>query len=106
MAATNDPEDWGAAWAAFIGLEDTINWDPVPAELGSAADRVKGVQGTFWSEFTTDDGELANMLWPRLFGVACMGWSGSQQVASMDLHQQAATYHQTPIRHILPQHRP
>ena len=106
MAASRDPADWGAAWAAFIALEDTINWDPVPAELGAAAERIKGVQGTFWSEFTTDDGELANMLWPRLFGVACMGWSGSQQVAEMDLHQQAAIYHQTAIRHILPQHRP
>ena len=72
MAHTSDPDDWGASWAAFVDLPDTINWDPVPdADL---SDRIIGVQGTFWSEFTTQDDQIWPMLMPRMLGVAAMCW--------------------------------
>lgn len=74
MAASDDPDDWGAAWAAFISLEDTIAWDPLPAGAEDIADRIKGVQATFWGEFTTEDAQLWPMLMPRLIGIAMMGW--------------------------------
>lgn len=72
MAHTDDPDDWGASWAAFVSLADTINWDPVPEP--DIADRIIGVQGTFWSEFTTQDDQLWAMLLPRLAGVAVTAW--------------------------------
>ena len=72
MAHTDDPDDWGASWAAFIPLSETINWDPVPDP--SIANHVIGVQGTFWSEFTTKDDQLWPMLLPRMAGVATIGW--------------------------------
>ena len=72
MAHTSDPDDWGASWAAFVDLSDTINWDPVPdVEL---KDRIVGVQGTFWSEFTTQDDQIWPMLMPRMLGVAAICW--------------------------------
>jgi len=72
MAHTDDPDDWGANWAAYVDLADTIAWDPVPDP--ALADRIIGVQGAFWSEFTTDDSQMWPMLMPRLLGVSMMAW--------------------------------
>lgn len=72
MAHTDDPDDWGASWAAFVDTSDTINWDPVPDP--AIADRIIGVQGAFWSEFTTQDQQLWPMLMPRMLGVSAMAW--------------------------------
>lgn len=74
MAHTSDPDDWGASWAAIIGLEDTIAWEPVPEDEPELEDRIIGVQATFWSEFTTRDEEMEPMLAPRILGPAMMGW--------------------------------
>lgn len=74
MAHSTDPDDWGASWAACFDLEDTVNWTPVHPDEPSMQNRVIGVEGTFWSEFTNHDWQLEAMLAPRIFGVACMGW--------------------------------
>jgi hexosaminidase len=78
MAHTDRPDDWGAAWAAFISLEDTVNWTVIPDP--SIADRIIGVQGTFWSEFTTSDTEIQPMIAPRIFGIATKGWCHTDEV--------------------------
>ncbi len=72
MAHTDDPDDWGASWAAFVDLPDTIAWDPVPDP--ALSDRILGVQGAFWSEFTTADSQIWPMLMPRMLGIAMMAW--------------------------------
>lgn len=82
MAQSDEPDDWGANWAATPALSETVAWQPVPAELGENADRIKGVQGAFWSEFTTRDDEMNDMIWPRVLGVASMAWSA--QASAMD----------------------
>lgn len=74
MAHSADPGDWGASWAAVIGLEDTVAWDPVPPEAPDIAPRVAGVQGCFWSEFTTDDRQMEAMIAPRILGIAVRAW--------------------------------
>jgi ABC-type glycerol-3-phosphate transport system permease component len=72
MAHSENVKDWGATWAAIVGLTDTIDWEVIPdAEI---ADRVIGVEGTFWSEFTTQDQEIQPMIAPRIIGVASKGW--------------------------------
>ena len=72
MAHSENIKDWGATWAAIVGLTDTIDWEVIPdAEI---ADRVIGVEGTFWSEFTTQDQEIQPMIAPRIIGVASKGW--------------------------------
>ncbi|WP_377511244.1 beta-N-acetylhexosaminidase [Octadecabacter sp. R77987] len=72
MAHTDDPDDWGASWAAFVSLTDTIAWEPVPEP--DIADKVIGVQGAFWSEFTTQDAQIWPMLMPRMLGLAVKAW--------------------------------
>ncbi len=73
MARTDDPQDWGAAWAAFVSLEDTVDWTVVPDP--ALAERIKGVEGAFWSEFTTEDRQIEPMIAPRILGVATKAWS-------------------------------
>jgi len=87
MAHSSDPDDWGAAWAAFVGLDDTLNWSVVP--VPDIADRIAGVEGTFWSEFTTQDHEIEPMLAPRILGVATKGWAGDAPVDIAGFRQDA-----------------
>lgn len=92
MAHSSDPADWGASWAAFTGLEDVVNWHPVPADAPDIAPRVAGVQGTFWSEFTTDDDQLPAMLAPRILGVAARAWEVAEVTDGPALRALAAAY--------------
>ncbi len=93
MAHTDDKDDWGANWAAFVSLTDTINWEPVPeADL---AERIIGVQGTFWSEFTTQDDQLWPMLMPRMLGVSSKAWQ-KECVTAEELIRLAHVYNGLP----------
>ncbi len=74
MAHTDDPDDWGANWAAYIDLAATVNWDPVPEDAPELEANILGVQGAFWSEFTTADREAEAMIFPRILGLATKAW--------------------------------
>ena len=92
MAHTDDIDDWGANWAAYIELEDTVNWEVCPDSL--VAERIIGVQGEFWSEFTTSDEQMWPMLLPRIVGVACKAWQ-TQHIDTECLR--AIAYHYDPM---------
>ena len=92
MAHSSDPADWGAGWAAFIPLEEVVNWDPVPPDAPDIAPRVIGIQGTFWSEFTTADRQVQAMLAPRILGVATKAWDRHDSVDGPKLRALAASY--------------
>jgi hexosaminidase len=85
MAHTSDPEDWGAGWAAYVGLEDVMAWRPVPKGAEDVADRIVGVEGCFWGEFTTEDAEMEPMLAPRILGMANKAWDRNDSVTGPDL---------------------
>ena len=74
MAHTGDPDDWGASWAAFISLADSITWSPILGDT-RLAPRVIGVQGVFWSEFTIVDYQIEPMIGPHILGVAQQAWN-------------------------------
>lgn len=92
MAHTGATDDWGAAWAAFVDLEDTVNWSPIPQGAEDVAERVIGVQGTYWSEFTTTDNQIWPMLLPRILGVASMAWGKGGSLSGTELRQRAKVY--------------
>lgn len=85
MAHTNDPSDWGASWAAFINLEDTIDWSPIPLGAEDIEDKVVGIEGTFWSEFTTQDDQIWPMLMPRMLGLANKAWDKNDSLDGKNL---------------------
>lgn len=92
LAHSADPEDWGASWAGFIPLEQTLDWSPVPADAPDIATRVVGVQGTFWGEFTTHDREMEAMVAPRILGVAAKAWDRTDRLTGPELHALARAY--------------
>lgn len=92
MAHSDDADDWGANWAAVVSLEDTIAWDPVPANAPDIAKHVIGIEGTFWSEFTTQDSQMEPMLAPRILGVAIKGWQEDGTLDGSQLRSLAGHY--------------
>lgn len=92
MACTDDPNDWGANWAAYVTLTDTINWEPIPANAVDCAANIVGVEGAFWSEFTTEDRQLWPMLTPRILGVAVKAWQDEVAMSGEELQQLAGHY--------------
>ncbi len=92
MAHSADPDDWGASWAAFIPLEETVNWEPVPKGAADIAHKIIGVQGCFWSEFTTQDHQMEPMLAPRILGLATKAWDQNDAVDGPSLRALSAAY--------------
>ncbi len=92
MAHSADPGDWGATWAAIVDLEEVLNWSPIPQGAEDIAPRVKGIEGTFWGEFTTQDREIEGMLAPRILGVASKAWDRDDRITGPDLRRLARHY--------------
>jgi len=92
MAHTGDTGDWGAAWAAFVALEDVVAWQPVPKGAEDVAHRIVGVEGCFWSEFTTCDRQIEPMLAPRILGLANKAWDLRDRLDGTGLRALAQAY--------------
>ena len=92
MAHSRDQDDWGATWAATIALEEVMNWQPVPKGAEDVAHKIVGVEGCFWSEFTTTDAEMEPMLAPRILGVANKAWDKNDVVDGPSLRALAQDY--------------
>jgi hexosaminidase len=92
MAHSYDRDDWGATWAACYGVAETLNWDPVPAEAPDISDRVIGVQGTYWGEFTVQDHQFEPMIAPRILGLATTAWASDDHRKSCDIHGLVRAY--------------
>jgi hexosaminidase len=92
MAHSPDPQDWGATWAATVPLEDVIAWSPIPAEAPDIADKVLGIEGCFWGEFTTEDSQMEPMLAPRILGLAAKAWDRKDRLDGPSLRALAQSY--------------
>jgi hexosaminidase len=92
MAHSPDPDDWGANWAANYALDGAFNWDPIPEGAADMADKIIGIEGTFWSEFTTDAKHYEAMIAPRILGLATKGWSDSGAVTLTELRKISTCY--------------
>ena len=92
QAHSNDPDDWGATWAAIVPLEAVINWQPIPKGAEDVADRIIGVEGCFWSEFTCEDAEMEPMLAPRILGLANKAWDRNDSLTGPGLRALAGAY--------------
>jgi len=92
LAHSDDPDDWGAAWAGFVPLERTVDWDPVPKGAEDIAPRIAGVQACFWGEFTTEDAQAEGMIAPRILGIATKAWEPAGRTDGAILRALAGAY--------------
>jgi len=68
----------GQDWAALIEVEDAYSWDPVSVYPDVGEEDVLGVEAPLWTETIHNLGDMEYMLFPRLLGVAEIGWSPRQ----------------------------
>jgi hexosaminidase len=65
----------GLHWAAYIEVDDAYNWDPASMVQGIGKDKILGVETPLWSETVTNIDEIEYMAFPRLPGIAEIGWT-------------------------------
>lgn len=65
----------GLAWAGYVEVRRSYDWDPGSYLPGAPASAVRGVEAPLWSETLSTSAQLEQMAFPRLPGAAELGWS-------------------------------
>ncbi|MGW0086180.1 beta-N-acetylhexosaminidase [Streptomyces sp. NPDC003393] len=65
----------GLAWAGYVEVQRSYDWDPGSYLPGAPASAVKGVEAPLWSETLSASDQIEYMAFPRLPGAAELGWS-------------------------------
>ncbi len=63
----------GLTWAGPISVEQSYDWEPT--DYAIPAGRIEGVEAPLWSETLTTMSDIEQMAFPRLPGIAEIGWS-------------------------------
>jgi hexosaminidase len=69
----------GLNWAAYIEVDDAYNWDPLTQVQGLTKEQIIGVEAPVWSETLTTMDEVEYLAFPRLPGIAEIGWSTGER---------------------------
>jgi hexosaminidase len=64
----------GLTWAGAIEAQDAYAWDPLDGGHVGESD-VLGVEAPLWSETLHSIADLEYLAWPRMAGIAEIGWS-------------------------------
>jgi N-acetyl-beta-hexosaminidase len=65
----------GLSWAGYVSVERAYRWDPVNVLPGVGPRNVLGVEAPLWTETITNRADMDYMFFPRLIGIAEIGWS-------------------------------
>ncbi|MEV5682184.1 beta-N-acetylhexosaminidase [Streptomyces sp. NPDC052164] len=65
----------GLSWAGLVEVQRSYDWNPATYLEGAPEGSVLGVEAPLWTETLTDSAEIEQMAFPRLPGVAELGWS-------------------------------
>ncbi|CAL9469948.1 beta-N-acetylhexosaminidase [Streptomyces griseomycini] len=65
----------GLSWAGYVEVRRSYDWDPGAYLEGVPASAVRGVEAPLWTETLENSAHLEYMAFPRLPGVAELGWS-------------------------------
>ncbi|WP_225844813.1 beta-N-acetylhexosaminidase [Streptomyces sp. HPF1205] len=65
----------GLTWAGTVEVRDSYDWDPATYLTGMPAGAVHGVEAALWTETLATTPQLEYMTFPRLPGIAEIGWS-------------------------------
>ncbi|MCX4508924.1 beta-N-acetylhexosaminidase [Streptomyces sp. NBC_01619] len=65
----------GLAWAGYVEVQRSYDWDPGAYLPGAPASSIAGVEAPLWSETISTSDHIEFMAFPRLPGVAELGWS-------------------------------
>src|SRR5690606_31417003 len=65
----------GLYWAGFIEVDKAYNWEPAEYVEGLNPDAIIGVEAPLWAETIKTVGDIEFLAFPRIIGVAELGWS-------------------------------
>ena len=65
----------GLQWAGLVSVHDAYTWDPADEIDGVGEDAIIGVEAPLWSETLGTRADFEFMAFPRLPGIAEIGWS-------------------------------
>jgi len=65
----------GLHWAGYTSVRDAYAWDPARQVPGVGSRDVLGVEAPLWSETVRTLAEVEYLAFPRLLGIAEIGWS-------------------------------
>lgn len=65
----------GLSWAGYVEVQRSYDWNPATYLAGAPQSAVLGVEAPIWSETLTNSDQIEQMAFPRLPGVAELGWS-------------------------------
>ncbi|MFE5545222.1 beta-N-acetylhexosaminidase [Streptomyces sp. NPDC056534] len=65
----------GLAWAGYVEVRRSYDWNPSAYLAGAPADSVRGIEAPLWTETLATTDDLDVMAFPRLPGLAELGWS-------------------------------
>jgi hexosaminidase len=65
----------GLNWAGNVEVEDSYHWDPATAISGVSEGQILGVEAALWTETIRTRADIEYMVFPRLIGIAEIGWS-------------------------------
>lgn len=66
---------YGLHWAGYVNVRKSYQWDPATLFNGVSEQNIRGVEAPVWSETLTNIHEVEYMAFPRLAGIAEIGWS-------------------------------
>ncbi|NUS80180.1 MAG: family 20 glycosylhydrolase [Streptomyces sp.] len=67
----------GQDWAGLVEVRRSYDWDPGDYLPGVPDSAVRGVEAPLWTETIVTSADLEYMAFPRLAGVAELGWSAA-----------------------------
>lgn len=65
----------GYTWAGLIEVDKAYNWDPATLEKGIGKENIIGIEAALWTETVTDMEDIEYLVFPRLPGLAEVGWT-------------------------------
>jgi hexosaminidase len=66
---------FGLHWAAYIEVDSAYIWDPAKMIPGVGKENIIGVEAPLWSETISNSDEIEYLAFPRLPGIAEIGWT-------------------------------
>ncbi|MFG2332186.1 beta-N-acetylhexosaminidase [Streptomyces sp. NPDC048604] len=65
----------GLSWAGYVEVQRAYDWNPAAYLPGAPAGAIRGVEAPLWTETISENAHIDQMAFPRLPGVAELGWS-------------------------------
>jgi hexosaminidase len=65
----------GQNWAAYIEVDSAYIWDPTTLVPDIKKENIIGIEAPLWSETVTNMDEIEYLAFPRLCGIAEIGWT-------------------------------